>query len=646
MQPPRARPRRDRDSQGGGPTPFQVRRRLVGLAVVFGILLLLAVGKIADLQVVTPGRYVNTGLAQRMASVALPASRGAILDRNGNDLAVSVPLSTVVVDPTLVEHPNQTAATLAPVLGVTPASLMPALTRKGTRFAYLARLVPDDVAARIEKLMKEEKLRGVDLISEFKRLRPDGDVALPVVGGTNADGSGASGLEAMYNAQLLGHPGELRFEQSPMGPVAGGKREMTPSVAGRDLQLTIDRDLQYQVDELTEAQVKRTGAKGGIVVVSKPSTGEILAMTHVVADPKTGEASVSSNNAAVTTVFEPGSVNKVITVSGALEEGVATPATVLETPPHLQLGGATFGEAEALPGHLSVTEVLTVSSNIGTIQLGKKLGKDRIDSYLRRFGFGSKTALRFPNESAGLLLAPKDWSGSSLGSIPIGQGISVTPLQMLMAYNVIANDGMYVPPRLLSATIDGQGVTHDEPLARGHRVVSAKTARSVRGMLTTVVRAGTGQKAAVSGYQVAGKTGTARKPLDEHAPGNGYLGLDGAYHYVSTFVGMVPSGEPALSIIVVLDEPDPAKSYYASDTAAPLFSEIARVALRRFHIPPSTAGDPTVGLPAVAPDLLSATASEPAVGPGAPTSTTVPTAPPSSDPSEQTATSTTSATPP
>lgn len=590
------------------------------------------------LQVVSPGFYVAEGKKQRTARLALPAARGAILDRNGNDLAVSVPLDSVVVDPTLVEDPHGAAALLAPVLKVPEADLYKQLTRPDTKFAYLARLVDDKVVAKVKQLIADDlkrrvsdpkavlKLQGVAFISEYKRFEPSGDLAKAIVGGTSFDGNGASGLELKFNSELTGTPGWLSYEHARDGlPIAGGKRDLVASTPGSDLRLTIDRNLQYQTEQLTMQQVTRTGAKGAIVVISNPKTGEILAMTHAVADPETHEVSLSSNNAALTTVFEPGSVNKMITVAGALEEGLATPATELPIPSHLTVGGATFGEAEALPGKLSVTGILTVSSNIGTIQLAEKLGKNRVDDYLRRFGFGSKTALDYPNESPGLMLDPKNWSGSSIGSIPIGQGISVTAMQMLMAYNVIANDGVYVPPRLVDAIIDADGKEHGIPRGKEHRVVSAETARSVRGMLTNVVRSGTGQKAGVPGYLVAGKTGTARKPLDEHMPGDGYLGVDGAYHYVSSFVGMVPAGDPSLSIIVVMDEPDPAKSYYASDTAAPLFSELARVALRMFHIPPSMAGDPTVGLPALDPSLLANTAAEPAVGPGAaPSTTTVP----------------------
>jgi cell division protein FtsI (penicillin-binding protein 3) len=607
-----------------------VRRRLACLLGVFGLLLLCAVGKLADLQVIHPARYLSAGSSQRLVSITLQASRGSLLDRNGHDLAVSVPQSTVVADPKAVSDPVAEAARLAPILGngATVADLEKKLRTPGKRFVYLARLVSDPVAARVKALATAGRLDGVALTPEYKRFDPAGDLARSLLGTTDIDGNGISGLERQYNAELEGTPGELRYEDSSLGPIAGGQRKEIPSKAGADVVLSLDRDLQYETERLLAAQVQKTGSKGGIVVISDPSTGEILSMAHMVTDPKTGQVHSSLNNAAVTTMFEPGSVNKMITVSAALEKGVANPATVLPIPPHLQLGGATFGEAEQLPSQLSVAGILTVSSNIGTIQLAQRIGPSTIDEYLRKFGFGAKTAIGFPNETAGLLLPPSQWSGSSIGSIPIGQGISVTALQMLEAYNVIANNGEYVAPKLVTATVDAHGVQHDTAPSARHRVISASTARAVRGMLVDVVKAGTGQAAAVPGYLVGGKTGTARKPLTPHMPGNGYMDLNGAYHYASSFVGMVPANNPRLSIIVVMDEPDPSKSIFAADVAAPLFSQLARTALRMYHIPPSTGDDPSAGLPPLDPTVLQAANSETAVGPNAAAPSTVPSASP------------------
>lgn len=603
--PPRGRRRPSAPPPGRrGPTG-NTRQRYLGIGAAFCLLLTLAVGKLTDLQVLSPSRYRDTGVAQRTVRVALPAARGAVLDRNGQDLSVSVPRSTVVADPTQVSDVAAEAARLAKLLKMDAAHVA-ALLRTKSRFVYIARTIPDRTAHEISKLADAGELDGIDLITEYQRVRPNGDEARSVIGVTDIDGLGISGLESQYDETLEGTPGELSYERSAMGPIPGGEKDLEPASPGKDLQLTIDLPLQYAAEKLVAAQVKATDSSSGIAIITKPSTGEVLSMVNVAADPETGEVAPSTNNEALTTVFEPGSVNKVITVAAALADGKVTPSTVLPHPPTLTLGGATFEEAEALPSQLSVTDILTVSSNIGTIELARMLGKERVDQALRNFGFGKKTALDFPNESPGLLLPTSQWSGSSIGSIPIGQGISVTAMQMLQVYNTIANGGVAVPTRLVDATIDAQG--HRHPTGRGtpRRVISSEVAKQVRGMLANVVRTGTGTKAAVPGYQVAGKTGTARMPLDDHQPGDGYLGLDGRYHYVSTFVGMLPAGDPQLSIIVVLNDVDRDRkgSYFASDTAAPLFGELATEAVRRLHLPPASGGDPTEGLPDVSSQLL------------------------------------------
>lgn len=586
-----------------------LHRRYFGLGALFCLLLATTVGKLTDLQVVNPSRYRDAGIEQRTVHVALPAARGALLDRNGGDIAVSVPRSSVVADPTQVKSVANEANTLAPVLNLPESQLKKLLSTK-SRFVYLARLVSDRDANKITSLVNKGELAGISLIPEYERVRPNGTEAQSLVGMTDIDGNGISGLESQYNNLLLGKPGEVTYERSALGPIAGGQLSSKASLPGNDLQLSIDLPLQYTTEQLVAKAVKDTGSESGIAIVSRPSTGEILAMVNEVSDPKTHKVGPSTNNEAVTTVFEPGSVNKVVTVAAALEEHKVTPATVLAHPSTLTLGGATFGEAESLPSQMSVTDILTVSSNIGTIELAQKVGAKVVDRSIRDFGFGKKSALNFPNESPGLLLPLSQWSGSSIGSIPIGQGISVTALQMLQAYSTIANNGVAVPPRLVTATVDTDGVRHPIPASPGHRVISADVARQMRGMLANVVRTGTGMKAAVPGYQVAGKTGTARKPLDKHQPGNGYLDLQGNYHYVSTFVGMLPANDPQLSIIVVLNDPEGSKSYFASDTSAPLFGAIARAAVVRLRIPPSLAVDVTEGLPAVNPKLLNAAIDE------------------------------------
>lgn len=593
------------------------RRRLVGLLAIFGLLFGLLVLRLADVQVLHPGRFDQYGQKQRLVSETIEAPRGSIFDRDGEDLAMSVPQSTVYADPKLVTDPVDEARRLAPVLGADRLKLQDQLTSPG-RFVYLAREISDDEAAKVKAL----NLDGIAFQTEFKRVYPAGNLARGLLGVTAVDGSPLNGLELQYGNILSGKPGKVVFEDSKVGTIAGGEDKRVPAEAGSDLMLTIDRSLQYQTEQLLGAQVKATGSKGGIVIVSNPATGEVLAMADMVTDPDTGQVVPSSSNGALTTVFEPGSVNKVVTVAAALEQGAVNPSTILHVPGELTLGGARFTDAETHPSDLTTTDILTISSNLGTILMAEKIGSKSVDEYLRRFGFGQPTGLGFPNEASGLMLPLDQWSGSSIGSIPIGQGVAVTPMQMLDAYNVIANDGVFVAPKLVAAEVDAAGNRHPTPPSPSHRVVSATTAQEVRGMLTNVVLSGTGEKASIPGYVVAGKTGTARKPLAQHLPGDGYADLNGRYHYVSTFVGMVPAEHPKLSIIVVMDEPSTQHSYFAADVAAPLFSQIGALALRRYDIAPSTPGDdPFANVPAVA-QSLARNADEPAVGPNAATSTT------------------------
>ncbi|MEO7429341.1 MAG: penicillin-binding transpeptidase domain-containing protein, partial [Acidimicrobiales bacterium] len=306
----------------------------------------------------------------------------------------------------------------------------------------------------------------------------------------------------------------------------------------------------------------------------------ILALANLANDPETGVVGSVGNNMAATAVYEPGSVNKVITVAAVLEEGLVSPSTELLVPDRLQVSDHVFSDHDPHPTeNYSVTRILTESSNIGTIKLAQMLGKDRLDSYLRRFGLGTKTALQFPNEASGILLRPDKYSGTSMGSIPIGQGIAVTAMQMLEAYNVLANDGVYVAPKLVLETVGADGASHPTAAPKTRRVVSESTAARMRDMLANVVAEGTGTRGGITGYTVAGKTGTARKPL---ATG-GYQDASG-YHYIATFAGFVPAERPELSIIVVIDEP--AGDIFGGTVAAPVFADLAQYGLRLFRIPP------------------------------------------------------------
>jgi cell division protein FtsI (penicillin-binding protein 3) len=564
------------------------RRRIIAVLVVVVLLFVLVAGRLAQLQLLDGHRYVQFGESQRVKPVTLPAERGSLFDRDGNDLAMSVPQHTVWADPRLVTNPQAEAAALAPVLGLDQNTLLRQLTMPDKQFVYLSRQVDDATAQKVTDL----KLPGVDLLEESKRFNPSGELARGVLGSVNLDNVGRAGLEQQYDSTLTGTAGQLVLEQDPRGgTIAGGEHRLTPAQPGNDLVLTIDTAMQFETERALSDQIVKMGAKGGMAIVSNPKTGEILAIADMDRpDPKAPPAP-STNNRALTTVFEPGSAAKVITMSAALEEDAVPVDARLTVPDHLQVSDGMFTDHDPHPTEqMSLTDILANSSNIGTIMLGQKVGRDRIDSYMRKFGFGTTTSLKFPNESAGIMLPLQNWSGTSIATIPIGQGIAVTAMQMLQAYNVIANGGVYVDPKLVLATVGKDGVRHDTPPSGSHRVISTQTAAEVRDMMEQVVSSGTGTEAAIDGYTVAGKTGTARKPQ----PNGGYMDAAGNYHYEATFAGFVPAEDPQLSTIVVLDEPT--ATIFASGASAPTFSRIASYGLRRFEIPP-----PGITLPSSVP---------------------------------------------
>ncbi|HUF33374.1 MAG TPA: penicillin-binding protein 2 [Acidimicrobiales bacterium] len=531
--------------------------------------------RLTQLQVVSPDDYAARGVAQRLRAIVLPAERGSIFDRNGSELAMSVRRHTVWADPRLVTDPEGAADALAPVLGVDHEVLVRRLGGSGA-FVYLSRQVDADVAETVSSL----GLDGVSLLDESHRFTPAGSLAASVLGTVDIDNQGTAGLELVYEDRLVGVPGELILERGPGGrTIAAGEHRLSPAERGDDLVLTIDRSLQYEVERALGDQILATGAAGGSAIVMDPRTGEILALANLRADAAGGPPRPSRDNMAVTTLFEPGSVSKVVVAAAALEEGLYTPEQTWEVPPAVQVSVKRFSDEHPRSGPSSFTDVITRSSNVGTIQIGQALGPERVDAYLRRFGFGQSTGLGFPGESNGILLDLDEWTGPSIGSISIGQGIAVNALQMLGAFNAIANDGVLVTPTLVRSTLDADGTEHLADRSPRRRVISAASAEQMRAILTNVVASteGTGQRAQIAGYSVAGKTGTARKPSRTH---RGYE--EGAY--VATFAGFVPAEDPQLSAIVVLDEPSP---YYASLTSAPVFGGISRYALRLLRIPPS-----------------------------------------------------------
>lgn len=526
--------------------------------------------RLVAVQAFSGGRYAAIGTAEVTTTVTVPAERGTIYDRNGAVLAVSVPTSTVVGDPELITHPAQEAALLAPKLGIDAGTLTGELSEH-RGYVVLARQVPDATATKVQKL----DLAGINLQPSTQRLDPVGSLLTPVIGAVNAAQAGDSGLEYQYNRTLSGRPGNEQEQRTPDDVPLPGAGQGKAAVPGTGLELTIDESLQYEAEQALSSEVVASHAKSGVAVVMDTHSGDVLAMTDVVADPTTGKVSVSSQNAALTAVYEPGSVFKLVTFSAALQDGVITPQENFTVPPSLTIDGWVFHDAEPHgTEQLSATQILAQSSNLGTIGIAQLLGKDRLAAEISALGFGRSTGLGFPGESPGLVnLDPSTWSGSAMGSTPIGQNDSVTAQQVLDMVNTVATGGVFVPPRLVRATVSTKGTVRGVPLAATHRVLSSGVSSELTTMMEQVVQDGTAVAAAVPGYTVAGKTGTAQIP----GPG-GYV--PGAY--MATFAGFAPAQDPALSAIVVLDQPTP---IFGGTVAAPVFAQIMRYALQRYGIP-------------------------------------------------------------
>lgn len=546
------------------------------LFVLMGVALAGLSARLVELQGVSSAKYSRLGLDQRIHTVPLSAERGSVFDRNGQDLASSLTQKTVVADPAVIRNPAKTAAALAPVVGVPESQLLSGLSNRSSRFFYVARKVDPTVAAAAKKL----KLPGIEFIPESKRFYPSGSLAAPVLGFTGTENTGLAGIESGFNALLTGKAGEMRFEEDPRGrEIPAGSRQTKPSKRGADIVLTLDASLQYQAEQVLEQEVTAAQAKGGIAIVADVRTGDILAMANVDAGDATHPAhpaDATEHNRALTDVYEPGSTNKLITISAALEEGKVGPSTLFTVPYSATIGGKQFTDDEYHPTEtMSTTDILRQSSNMGTIQIARQLGKTKLDQYMRAFGLGRATGTLFPGEAPGILPEVSQYSDTSMATVPIGQGLAVTAMQTLDTFMTIANGGVTRPPRLVAATIDAAGKRHDVASAAGTRVVSAQTAAEMRDMLSQVVSGGTGSSAAVPGYPTAGKTGTARKPPYDKPP----------YKYVASFAGFAPKDSPSLAAIVVLDEP--VTAIYGGTVAAPAFARIMQEALRAEHVAPT-----------------------------------------------------------
>ncbi|MEA2437563.1 MAG: hypothetical protein QOF65_2119 [Thermoleophilaceae bacterium] len=540
-----------------------VDRRIGALFAVFLVLLLLAALRSTWLGTVRGHDLKSRAVAQQVEDVTVAARRGTITDRNGVELAVSENSITVFADPRVVKDPGGTASRLAVFLGRPYQELLTKLSDRSKGFVYLARKLPLQKGTLVQKL----KIPGIGTTEEPRRVYPQGSLAGQLLGSVGVDNYGLSGIEQSLEKKLHGKDGKRRIVNDALGKpvsIVDSRRAQ----AGNDVQLTIDANIQQRVESILAGVGHAFSPKGATAVVLDPRDGSILALANSPpVDPsKPGTASYLTQDRAVQTNYEPGSTFKAFTVAGALEEKLITPNTVFNLPVNLQVADRTITDAEVRgPVTLNVAQILAQSSNVGAVRVGQRLGPKRFDKWVRKFGFGASTGIDLPGEQAGIVLRPSHYSGSSIGNLPIGQGIAVTPIQMATGYEAIADHGVIHRPHVI------QG----DP-APARRVISRKTATRVSRMLEGVLAAGgTAQEAQVAGYTLAGKTGTAQKAI----PG-GYSKSD----FIASFIGFAPARNPRLLVAVMVDTPR--GNYYGGVVAAPVFQKIVSFALPYLRIPP------------------------------------------------------------
>lgn len=552
------------------------RRSTVVIVVALAFVLFLA-AILVKVQVVDARRYVAHGLSQRTDHINLPGLRGSVTDRNGDPLAVTLAVKAVVANPRKITDPDAVAAALSPVLGIGLEELVGDLSRADTGFAYLARGVDPNLAQQALDAVPEAQREGIFLTDEVTRVNAADDLALALVGRVErGTGTPLWGIEKRYDGALRGRDGQATREMGRDGStIVGSERTTREPSPGESVRLTIDKALQYVAETALQRQLLAVGASSGTVVIGRPATGEVLAMANAaVVD---GTARPARLNVA-TRSYEPGSVMKIVTAAGVFEEGLYTPDSVIgAVADHIKLYDRTIHDAEShATKDMTVSQIVAHSSNVGTIRLAQELGKDRLVRYLRAFGFGKMTALGLPKEQAGVV--KRDWNGTDIGSIPIGQSITVTPVQIWAAYNTIANGGIYVAPRVVADVVDASGRHRAPAVPDSRRVVSETTAEQVTRVLHDVIDEGTGKDFGIDGFNIAAKTGTAYEPI----PGGGY-GYGASRHYAATFTGFFPASDPQISITVMIDDPK-YPNHFGSVAAGPVFDELAREAVRRFGI--------------------------------------------------------------
>ncbi|MFD0775481.1 peptidoglycan D,D-transpeptidase FtsI family protein, partial [Streptomonospora algeriensis] len=580
----------------GGPPPpprrpfkrGNPRRRLNAAGILMGAVLLIFAGRLVEIQAIDAAEYAAEAEELRLTTIDIPTTRGDITDASGAPLALSVEARTVFVDPVAVrdEESDRVVDELTERFDLNRAEVEEKVGAEPGRYEVVAEKVAPEDWQDLKKL----GLSGVGALTDYKRVYPDETGAADLVGFTGADGHGLEGLEGIMDGTLAGDPGKQQVEVGASGvriPTAEGLAQ--EPVPGKDVRLTLDRDIQWHASQALAAQAEELDASGASAIVMRP-TGEVLAMADYPTYDQSDYGDHSADdraNGAVADAFEPGSTNKVITLAGALEEGLTTPERVYKVPYSVQIHDRTFEDDHFHKTQkLTLNGILAQSSNVGTIKVGQQLGAQRLHDYLRKFGFGEPTGLDLPGENAGILAHPDDWWGTQLPSISFGQGLSVNAAQMASVYATVANDGVRVEPTLVAGTVGEDGGFAPSEKPSRERVVSAETADELTRMLEAVTgEHGTAEAARIPNYRVAGKTGTANRVNPETGSYDGHTAM---------FVGFAPADDPELVVQVVLH--DPQKKYYGGEAAAPVFTDIMSFALKSEKVPPTGTEPPNIRL--------------------------------------------------
>jgi cell division protein FtsI (penicillin-binding protein 3) len=552
-----------------------------GFAAVCTLLLVIG-GRLVQVQGLDHGRYAGAAAAQRVETIPIHAMRGSIVDRDGTALAYTSAAQDITADPAQIPASSRATygAKLAPLLHVSASAIATALATPG-QYVKLASAVPQLTAQKVADL----DLIGIYQQATTERQYPGGTTAANILGTVHSDGTGAAGIEAKFNSLLAGHDGSMTYSIDNVGNVNPSSRTVTdPARNGSTIALTIDQSLQFIAQQYLDQVVPESGAEDGEMAILDARTAQVLALAASGTFDANSPDTINPDtpiDPPVMSAFEPGSVQKAITFAAAIQEHKITPQTVISVPNSINMGGVNVSDAWWHPTErFTATGILAESSNVGTLKIAQRLGATVWDHYEQLFGVGQKTGIELPGESSGYLPPMKDWSASTFANLPFGQGESMTILQLASIYQTFANDGVRIPPRIIKSITAADGTVTTPKTPTGVQVVSARTADTVRTMLESVtLPGGTGTKAAIPGYRVAGKTGTAQQPDPNHG------GAYSSWMNWDTFAGMVPADNPQFVVAIMID--NPAHGVEGGDVAAPLFNNIASYELQHAHIAPT-----------------------------------------------------------